>query len=138
MWDKVLPAWVALLQADAELMAALGGAHIYPAQAATAVRIPSVEWLIVNDRETELFNEITVQVDFWARGTGRAATIESRLRMLTHRDTSRELGGMRMWTRYLTSRTHQYNAEPGVTHRSLDFLFEPLREKYLRPSAPEL
>ena len=89
-----------------------------------------MEWTLVGDTEDESFNPITVQLDYFARGVAQAATIERRIRQLTHRDTSRVLGTHRMWTRYLDSRNHDYPAEPGVVHRSLDFLFEPLRAKY--------
>lgn len=162
MWHRVIPAWLALLIADQALMQALNGvavtpaqaaamtpdelqealaqSHIYPAQAARKVGVPSVEYTLpIIDRETELFNPITIQVDYWVRGVNRAAVIENRLRTLTHRDTSRVIGGMRMWTRYLDSRSHEYRAAEGVTHQSLDFLFEPLRSKYqdLQPVEPE-
>jgi hypothetical protein len=130
MWHLVLPAWVEMLSDDAELSAELGGAHIYPAQSARPVRVPSVEWVAIIDREEELFNPITVQVDYWARGVPKAAAIEGHIRRLTHRDTARVLGGYRMWTLYQDSRSHQYPAELGVVHRSMDFLFRPLRAKY--------
>ena len=130
MWDVVVSAWVALLEGDAALVAALGGEHVYPAQASRKVRIPSVEWSLVGDREEESFNPITLQADYFAKSVAQAVVIERRIRQLTHRDTSRELGGHRMWTRYLDSRSHDYPAEPGVVHRSLDFLFEPLRARH--------
>lgn len=137
MWDKVVPAWLDLLEADAVLAAALGldadgGIPIYPAQAARPVRVPSVEWFgPVVDIEGETFNPITVQVDYWARGVAKAAAIERRIREITHRDTARVVGGYRMWTQYEDSRSHDYPADPGVIHRSLDFMFTPLRDKYV-------
>lgn len=130
MWHLILPLWVDLLMADATLIMALGGPRIYPAAATRKVGIPSIEYSMIIDRETELFNPITVQVDFWAKGINRAAVIEERIRLLTHRDVSRVLGDYRLWTRYLNSRSHEYTAEEGVTHRSMDFLFEPIRSKY--------
>lgn len=130
MWDRLIPAWVNLLEADSALITALGGEHIYPAQASRPVLIPSVEWITIGDVEDESFNPITVQVDYWAKGIAKAAVIERRIRLLTHRDTARVLGSFRTWTRYLDSRSHDYPATPGTVHRSLDFLFEPLRERY--------
>jgi hypothetical protein len=134
MWDVVIEAWLADVLADDDLVTALGGTHIYPAQAARLVRVPSVEWLVIVDREEELHNPITVQVDYWAKGTTLAATIERRIRRLTHRDVARvwTFDGVqyRLWTRYIDSRTHDYPADPGVLHRSLDYEFRPLREKY--------
>jgi hypothetical protein len=115
------------------LVTALGGEHIYPAQASRPVRVPSVEYTLpFFDREEENHNPIDIQVDYWARGVARAATIEARIRALTHRDTARELGGYRMWTLYLDSRSHDYPADPGVFHRSLDIRLAPLRSKFQR------
>ena len=135
MWDEVIPAWLNLLESDATLTGVLGTdadgfVPIYPASAGRPVRVPSVEYYFVSDTESELFNPIRVQVDYWAKGIGRAAVIERRVRLLTHRDTSRELGAHRMWTRYLDSRSHDYPADPGVVHRSMDVLFEPLRHRF--------
>jgi hypothetical protein len=57
MWHLVLPAWVEMLKADPELSAELGGPHIYPAQSARPVRVPSVEYTLpIIDREEENFN----------------------------------------------------------------------------------
>lgn len=130
MWHRVVPPWLVLLNTDAALTAALGGQHIYPAQAARPVRVPSVEWLLIFDREEELFNPFLVQVDYWASGVPQAATIEGRIRAITHRDTARTIGGFRLWTRYIDSRSHDYPALAGVVHRSLDFEFRPLRQKF--------
>ena len=131
MWDVVLPAWLDLLEADADLIAELGGSYIYPAQSARPVRVPSVEYTLpITDIEEENFNPITVQVDYWARGAPKAAAIERRIRLITHRDTARVVGGCRMWTQYLDSRSHEYPAELGVVHRSLDVRLTPVRLKY--------
>jgi hypothetical protein len=144
MWDRVVRAWVALLEQDAALIAALGGPHIYPGTAARPIRIPSVEYVIVSDVESELFNAVILQVDFWARGVGSAITIEKRIRRTTHRDTSRVLAipvppgspagtepePIRVFARYLNGRTHDYRADPGVMHKSIDIQFEPVRARF--------
>lgn len=130
-WDFVLEFWTARLLADAALESVMGSAtYIYPASAARPVSIPSIEYLMIGDVEEELFNPITVQVDFWVRGIKKAAQVERRIRVLTHSDVGQDLGGERMWLRYLDSRTVEYTAEKGVVHRILDFRFEPIREKY--------
>lgn len=130
MWDVVLEAWRALLLADTALTTALGGEHVNLAQASREVRVPSVDWSLVTDNETESWNPITVQVDIFAASLAQAITIERRIRLLTHRDVARDLGGHQVWTRYLDSRSHPYTEEPGTVHRSLDFQFEPLRAQY--------
>ena len=131
-WDFVIEFWKARLEADAALISVMGSSvFVYAAQAAKPVKVPSIEYLIVGDREEELFNPIQVQVDFWVKGIKKAAQIERRIRLLTHSDVGQELGGERMWLRYLDSRTTEYPAELGVVHKTLDFLFEPMREKYV-------
>jgi len=117
---------VPLLVADSALVSALGGAHVYTAQASRPVRIPSVEWVLVGDVETEVFNPISVQFDYWSRNPTQAAVIEGRLRALLHRDVRRTIGGVEMSTIYTDSYTQEY-PQPGVIHRSVRFQFEPLR-----------
>lgn len=138
MWPEVLRAYETLLIEDPGLAAELGtDSHglvpVYQAQSSRPARVPSVEYTLpLFDLEEENFNPFDVQVDYWARGFEQAATIEFRIRALTHRDTARELGGYRLWTLYLDSRSHEYPADPGVYHRSLDIRFAPLRSKYQR------
>lgn len=131
-WDFVIEHWITRLQADASLVSLMNSsAFIYASGAAKPVKVPSIEYMIVGDREDELFNPIQVQVDFWQRGIKKAAQTERRIRLLTHSDVGQDLGGERLWMRYLESRTTEYPAEPGVVHKILDFLFEPVREKYV-------
>lgn len=133
-WDFVIEHWTDRLEADALLVSVMGAANfVYPAQASHPVKVPSIEYAIVGDREEELFNPITVQADFWARGIKKAAQMERRIRTVTHSDTAQDVGGERMWLRYLDSIQIDYPADPGVVHKALTFLFEPLREKYVAP-----
>jgi hypothetical protein len=125
MLEGVLP----ILNGDAQLIAALGGNHIYTAQSVRPVRVPSVEWIIVGDFVEEVFNPITLQLDYWAKGPGPAATIEERLRTLLHRETRRTFGGMDMSTLYEDSHTPD-SPHPGVIHRTLRFRFEPVRVRH--------
>lgn len=132
-WDDLVERWTARLLADPALLAALGGNHLYPGQASRPVKIPSVEYLIVGDRETELFDAIRLQVDIFARGLRKAATIERRIRILTHRDVAQDLDGERGWMRYVDSRSVGFPSDPGVVHRILDFDVAMIREMYLTP-----
>jgi hypothetical protein len=139
MWHVFVPAWVALLEADPELTAALGldddgEIPIYRASAARKHRVPSIEYIMPDDRETELFNPVIFQVDYWAYER-HAALIERRIRRLTHRDVARrfevnEYETLYMWTRFIRAVEHEYPAEQGVVYKSLDFQFEPLRARF--------
>lgn len=128
-WDRVLLDFVLpTLRGDAALAAAIGGAeHIYTAQSTRPVRVPSVEWLVLDDVLEEVMNPITLQLDFWAAHPGQAVKIERRLRALLHRDTRRTVAGINMATLYVDSMTT--DAPTGVIHRSLRFRFEPVRSR---------
>ncbi|HEX5949365.1 MAG TPA: hypothetical protein VFZ96_00015 [Actinomycetota bacterium] len=95
--------------------------------------MPSIEYTVIDDREEELFNPIRVQVDVFAEDEAQCALLERTVRRLTHRDTARDLGGYRMWTRFLDARSHPYAHDPECVHRSTDFEFVPLRERYATP-----
>lgn len=126
-WDAIIPDWIERLLADAALIQHLEGPRIYPANASRPVKVPSVEYLMVGDRPTEIFSEIQVQVDVFARGLRVAGLIEKRIRLLTHKDVAQDLGGERMWLQYQDSRHVEFPSDPGVTHRILDFQFTPAR-----------
>ena len=126
-WDAVQDAVVAALQADSALVTELGGPYIYLASASRPVQIPSVEYMMVFDREVESLNPIMFQIDYFARGNAQARVIERRIRQVLHRDVRRSFAGSDCATLYEDSRDHDH-PEPGVVHRSLDFRFEPVRE----------
>jgi hypothetical protein len=132
-WDYFIEFWTARLLADPALVSVMGSASgwIYPAQSARPVTVPSVEYTLITDTESELFNPIGIQVDLWARGIKKAAQIERRIRVLTHGDTGQDLGGERVWMRYRDARTLDYPSDAGVIHRTLDFEFEAVRGKYV-------
>lgn len=134
-WDFIIPAWLDRLAADAELVSLIGVSNgepnIYPAQNSKPVRVPSIEYLAQYDRESELWNLMGIQVDFWAKGIRIVSQIEKRLRALTHWDVGQMLDGERLWLQYRDGRTLEYPADVEVTHRQLDFEFEAGRIKYI-------
>jgi hypothetical protein len=129
-WDALMEGWTARLLADTALVVYLGGPHLYPAQATRPVRVPSVEYLISDDRESELWNHVRVQVDIFAKGMRNAAHIERRIRTLTHRDVGQVLDGERLWMRFEDARTIDFPSQPGVVHRMLEFTMDAARERY--------
>lgn len=128
IWDRVVLDWMLpTLRNDAALVAAIGGAeHIYTAQSTRPVRVPSVEWLVLDDALEEVMNPIRVQIDYWASNPGQIAKIERRIRAVLHRDTRRKVAGIDMATLYDSSFTPE-SEMPGVIHRLLRFRFEPVR-----------
>jgi hypothetical protein len=126
-WDAVIPDWVDRLLSDALLIQHLGGEHIYPGNASVPVRVPSIQYGMTGDRPTEIFNEIQVQVNIFARGIRLAGLIEKRVRLLTHKDVGQDLGGERMWLQCKDARDVDFPSDPGVIHRALDIEITPVR-----------
>jgi hypothetical protein len=132
-WDAIAPALYEVLAADAELVAALGGAFIYPAQSSRPAKVPSVEYIMLGDVEREIFNRIIIQFDFWARGLPAAAAIEFRLRCLAD-DVAQELQGIPCSISFVDATTIAYPADPGVLHRAIQMEFEIVRRRYATPT----
>lgn len=125
-WDFVITEWADRLAADEVFMSRCQG-NFRAANATTPVKVPSVEYLMTGDIESENFNPIQVQVDIFARGMREAGLIEKKVRLLTHHDVGQVLGGERMWLQYQDARTVDFPSDPGVIHRIVDFQFTPLR-----------
>lgn len=128
-WDDVIQVWLDRLATDAALVDALNDRPLTPANAAEPVTIPSADYSFIYEDEGELFVRFGVQVTIFAP-IGRAAVIESRIRQITHRDVSYDLGGLRLWSRFIDARSTDYPAQRGVIQRSVDFEFEIIRAKY--------
>jgi hypothetical protein len=128
-WDAVMTALSDTLLADEDLVAALGGPHVYDAQSSRPSRVPSVETSMNGDLESEVFNPIAVQFDFWARGRPTIAAIESRLRLLCQ-DVAQELDGIPCSIRYVDATDIAYPADPGVLHRAVQIEIEVIRQPY--------
>ena len=128
IWDQVVRAIVARLEADAELVQLLGGAHVYRMGARRDVRTPSVEWFIVSAIPTENFERCLIQLDIWAKSYSQATEIERRLQKCLHRDLPEEVEGLWMFLQWVQSRDHG-DPKEGLVHRSVDFRFEPVRAR---------
>lgn len=125
-WPDVMREIVALLEGDAELMTALGGAYIVSAPSTRPAKIPSIEWRIISDYEEEVFNPITVQFDYWSVATD--STIEARLRARLNRPGRfRYVGSIYMATLFEDSFDVEY--KPGFRHKIMRFRFIPLRRR---------
>lgn len=127
-WVDAATALLAELHADAALIAALGGPHIYRSGEYTGAQIPALYHHLVVATLDECFEPFVWQWGVFARDLATALTIEGRLRKRLDRKTFRQIGGIMMSARYEDSRDHD-DPEPGVIHRSLDFRVEPVRER---------
>ncbi|HEY8504974.1 MAG TPA: hypothetical protein VIL46_10355 [Gemmataceae bacterium] len=127
-WDAAISALLAELQADAELIALLGGPHIYRSSEIRELRVPSVTYTIVSAPPTETTLSILTQWDVFAGSLDQLVAIERRLRRLLHWVGWRDVGGVSMSSVYVDSRDHRPPG-PGRWHRSLDFRHEPVRSR---------
>jgi hypothetical protein len=121
LWDEVMGnAIIPMLEDDAELVGPTGldGLYIFAAPASRPIRIPSVEWIIIGEQETEVFNPIDVQF-----------VIERRIRARLTRDTRRTIAGINMSTLFTDSYVIDFLSQPGVTHKVLRYRLEPVRRR---------
>jgi hypothetical protein len=116
------------VEADAELVALLGGPHVYQTSDIREYREPSIGYTVLHFGEEEVFEPFVVQWDVFAP-SGQETKIAARLRKLVTADTPRTIGGMRLRMLFEGGRPH---AQPkiGVQHISFDVRYEPLRERY--------
>jgi hypothetical protein len=130
VWDEVIEALVAALEADTTLATALGAtaadSRIGPIEHGEETRIPSVRYQVISDVEEETLNNVLVQFDYWAQNRNSARNIERRIRETLGARTRRSFGSLEMWVLYLDGRD-MGDPMPGVVHRSLDFRCVPVR-----------
>jgi hypothetical protein len=134
-WDVVMgEVIIPLLEDDAQLIAILGGLHIYAQDASRPITTPSIVWDLLDDDVTELFNPIDVQFDYFTRGVPNVRTareegvmIERRLHALLHWPTRRNVYDLNMGARFQPPSFSLDYPEPGVFHRGLRFTFDPAR-----------
>lgn len=120
-WVATMSAVIAHLQSQA----GMAGIPILMHGEFTELQVPSVAWLVFSDRKDENTGRVDVQFDIYARGIDQAIVIETAVRSLD-RDTPQAVGGALMLAT-LDDARGDADPEPGVTHRSLDFTFEPTR-----------
>jgi hypothetical protein len=139
-WDEVLVPAIAALEADSGITIEIGDAdRIWPAEQTREPEFNSIEWFIVSDVETELYNRLLVSWDIRVRGDEvksaqrRCADVERRLRRILTRPADGRIGGVFVNGRIEDSRTMPV-PERDMYHRQVDVLFEPLRERYTAPN----
>jgi hypothetical protein len=126
--DAVEKAMKVALLADTDLVAALGGNYVGPWERGRERRVPSVRYRLVADPVTERVARITYQVDCWAEGRAALNTIVDRVQRVLHGERRRTVGGIEMATLCVDGRELD-DPQPGVLRYSMDFRFEPVRER---------
>lgn len=132
MWDHVMAYVQSLLIADA-VLEPLFGTNVRKAGVSDLL-IPSIEWTLLGDGESELWAPMLVQFDVWTSVAADARTAERRLRSLFHKDTSVTFDAYTVFTSYSDGADLATPDRANHVGRAVRFRFTPLREQYARPA----
>jgi hypothetical protein len=132
MWDRVIEAAKAAIQADANLSAIFGDAVRRAAPSTTPFepKVPILEYTIVTDTENELWAPTIIQFDVWSPDVDRLLAAERGLRRLFTPALPRRYGEVFMWTEFVDGAVLATPDRNGFHGRGLRFRFSPLRERY--------
>jgi hypothetical protein len=125
-WAETIEILLARVSADPEMLAALGGDHVYRAGEHSEPRVPGVYYTIISSGFVEVFEPMETQWDVFVRSPEVLVTVERRLRKLLHWPGWRLIEGTQVSSLYEEGRDHP-EPEFDVLHRSLDFTHSPVR-----------
>lgn len=131
-WPDVVLAIIAEVEADA-VLSALFPDGVHRAEDRDFV-VPSLTWSLISDVEEENFNPLRIQFDVFTRTDAEQAAAEAAIRRLLHRDTPTVIGDVPMWSQY-ASRTNIGSLRDGIRGSASDFIFTPIRTRYVRDDA---
>jgi hypothetical protein len=131
-WDTVLRALIVTVEADPLLAGiySVGGVLQFRKIGTGQRVVPSLEYMLIGDSETELWAPCTVQFDQWVKTSEDLRASERRLRGYFHLDVPGPIGGIGMFAQYLDGDDKPMPDREGVFGRSIRFRFTPLRERY--------
>src|SRR5690349_3733284 len=127
MWDQILQRVAATCEANPTL-AGLYGMHMRHATEGGQVHVPSLDWMVVADSETELWAPCLVQFDQWTRSMSDLAASERVLRHLFHRDVPGDFAGIQCFFQYEDGSLLASPERNGFCGRAIRFRLTPLRE----------
>jgi hypothetical protein len=130
-WHAVLQAIQTDIAADPVLVGIYGAAMRYTGSAPLA--IPSLEFMVVADAETELWAPCTIQLDQWCKEMVDLIASEQRLRRMFHRELPTRFGGatgLVMWAQYNDGAPLTTPDRNDFFGRAIRFRFTPLRDLY--------
>lgn len=132
MWHEVMERIIAIVRADDSLAMIYGG-QLRQANAIGDFAVPGLEWTLIGDSETEIWEPVVVQFDQWVRKEDDLVRSERRLRGLFHKDLQFEVDNLLLWGQYLDGTSLPAPARSGVIGRALRFRFTPYRQQYGLP-----
>jgi hypothetical protein len=127
-WYAILERLAALLRTDPVLVGLYGDRMRLMGTGAHAV--PMLEWMLVADAETELWEPCTIQIDQWVTASAALEASERRLRELLHHETPIAFGGITTWAQYLDGQILASPDRDGYIGRAVRFRLTPIRERY--------
>lgn len=132
MWDRVIEAARAAIQADPNLSQIFGEAVRMAAASATPFnpKTPVLEYSLIGNTETEIWEPSIIQFDIWTPDVDRMIAAERALRRLFTPALPRAYGAVYMWTEYIDGAVLATPDRNGFYGRGLRFRFSPLRERY--------
>lgn len=118
-WPEVVALLVAEVDADPEILAALGGVpRLYPSDDPHAGALPSLAYTVIVDDDGENADTLDIQWDIFGREE-EVATLYGLLKRRVTSRSPRTLGGVALWMDYAGGRSHPA-PEPGTAHYSFD------------------
>lgn len=128
-WHILVPILLSIIETDSVLSGVFGSAIFESGD--RDLEVPSLEWARISDSETERFNPIRLQFTIFTRNNADKVAAELRLRRLFHRDVPQRLGGIQLWTQLAGASHPVEGLVDGIKGSTLDFLFTPVRDRYV-------
>lgn len=126
-WDDVAKAVAAAAATDPTLVAIYGDA-VRMGAAAQDHMVPSLEYMIVTDSGSELWEPVVIQWDQWTRDLPDLIASERALRKLFEQDSPVTIGGVYMWAMFTDGADLNSPDRAGYFGRAVRFRFTPIRE----------
>jgi hypothetical protein len=127
-WDEVAVAIAAEAVADPTL-AAIYGADVRMGALAQDHHVPSLEYQIIGDTATELWEPTLIQWDQWTNTFDELVRSERALRKLFDKDHMVEIGGVTMWTVFTDGASLVDSPDrAGFYGRAVTFRMTPVRD----------
>jgi hypothetical protein len=127
----VLSAQLARLNADAALLALLGGAGriIRRYSVGAIVTIPGVYWHFPSETPGETSWEVLADFDVWADTYSQARQIGARLIAVMHKELPEQIGGTLCFSQLVGAEDLGDPGPDGVARRLYRFRWEPVRDR---------
>lgn len=136
-WAEVADAMSAAMLARPEITDVMGAAIYLDEEGGEGreFEVPSLTIMQVVDTESELWEHIDFQIDFYTRTLADIETVEQTVRWLFPDQGRVDLGGVQVFARFQSGRRIVGPGKGRWFGRSLDFRMEPIRSKYVRAAA---